>query len=436
MSPKQPLSTPKQRRHASRNTVFFEYYAGFASSFVNDLLESLAPQPGALILDPWNGAGTTTEVASRRGLSSVGIDLNPAMVVVAKARTLDPADRRNITSALDSILVDPKTSANFAASPHDPLGRWFSRIAVQILRQLDHSIRRTFQLPSPGLLAPTKFVERLSPLSSYLYVAFFRTVRHFLTPFTSSNPTWIKTANHSEDRLTPPRRLLYDVLEHYALSLADALSPIPSSTVPRPPQLTAIDSRNLPLEPRSVDLIISSPPYCTRIDYAVATLPELASLGTTDRALLSLRRALLGGPLVTPSSSSNGFQLRTSSTLLKSLLTSIRTHPSKASSTYYLHYFRRYFYGAQASLRELDRVLKPGALCNLVLQGSFYKDLTIDLPAIYAQLAAELGWVVEREVPFQPLNSILAINSRSRRYRKLTPPRESLLSFRKPSTNK
>ncbi len=36
------------------------------------------------------------------------------------------------------------------------------------------------------------------------------------------------------------------------------------------------DSRNLQLAAASIDNIITSPPYCTRIDYVVATLPESA----------------------------------------------------------------------------------------------------------------------------------------------------------------
>ena len=37
-----------------------------------------------LVCDPWNGAGTTTQVARDLGYSAAGFDLNPVMVVVAE----------------------------------------------------------------------------------------------------------------------------------------------------------------------------------------------------------------------------------------------------------------------------------------------------------------------------------------------------------------
>ena len=51
-------------------------------------LKSIHLGPSAVVFDPWNGSGTTTRAASRRGLPSLGFDLNPVMIVVALARLL------------------------------------------------------------------------------------------------------------------------------------------------------------------------------------------------------------------------------------------------------------------------------------------------------------------------------------------------------------
>ena len=40
-----------------------------------------------MILDPWNGSGTTTYAASQLGYTSRGLDLNPVMNIVARAPT-------------------------------------------------------------------------------------------------------------------------------------------------------------------------------------------------------------------------------------------------------------------------------------------------------------------------------------------------------------
>ena len=43
-------------------------------------------RPGGAVLDPFAGAGTTGLVARRRGLSFIGIELNPAYAAMAERR--------------------------------------------------------------------------------------------------------------------------------------------------------------------------------------------------------------------------------------------------------------------------------------------------------------------------------------------------------------
>jgi DNA methylase len=96
-----PLSSPKQTT-AERHSSLFPYYAGFSEAFVGDVLDALQPTDGEVVLDPWNGSGTTTAVAGRAGLISIGVDINPAMAVVAKARL---ATRRNLSSARNLLRL-------------------------------------------------------------------------------------------------------------------------------------------------------------------------------------------------------------------------------------------------------------------------------------------------------------------------------------------
>ena len=41
-------------------------------------------------------------------------------------------------------------------------------------------------------------------------------------------------------------------------------------------------SIDIPINDNYLDCILTSPPYCTRIDYAIATMPELAVLGYSN----------------------------------------------------------------------------------------------------------------------------------------------------------
>lgn len=56
---------------------FFDFYAGYSTSFVADVLLYWNLPGNSVILDPWNGSGTTTDIASKMGYKAIGYDLNP-----------------------------------------------------------------------------------------------------------------------------------------------------------------------------------------------------------------------------------------------------------------------------------------------------------------------------------------------------------------------
>ena len=100
----------------------------------------------------------------------------------------------------------------------------------------------------------------------------------------------------------------------------------------------------LPIQNDTVDLILSSPPYCTRIDYAVATMPELAVLGyALQGSFQELRRQLIGTPTVPTSVPEPSLAWgSTCNTFLEQLV----HHKSKASKSYY--------YGLLTAFEKMD----------------------------------------------------------------------------------
>ena len=61
---------------------WYRYYAGYSAGFVEQALKESA-EAAQLVLDPWNGTGTTTVVAASMNVRAVGFDVNPALVVVS-----------------------------------------------------------------------------------------------------------------------------------------------------------------------------------------------------------------------------------------------------------------------------------------------------------------------------------------------------------------
>jgi DNA modification methylase len=83
---------------------FYKYYAGYSEAFVADALAALELDPKSIILDPWNGAGTTTSLASQLGHYACGVDLNPALVVIARARSIVPSQALSILNLLSGCF--------------------------------------------------------------------------------------------------------------------------------------------------------------------------------------------------------------------------------------------------------------------------------------------------------------------------------------------
>jgi hypothetical protein len=164
--------TPRTIRNPKRipaSDGWYRYYAGYSSSFVEDALDDIAESLDGPILDPWNGAGTTTAVANDRGLLSRGFDLNPVLVLVAKGRLVEQ-EHLSATVSLGQLLA--RDAANQAPGSVEPEGLaiWFERPTAQRLRGLEASIRRNL-VGEGDLLADRSSLMNVSALASFYYVA-------------------------------------------------------------------------------------------------------------------------------------------------------------------------------------------------------------------------------------------------------------------------
>ena len=51
---------------AAPNAASYSYYAGYSLSFAERLIQHLPFDTDSIILDPWNGSGTTTFAAAKK----------------------------------------------------------------------------------------------------------------------------------------------------------------------------------------------------------------------------------------------------------------------------------------------------------------------------------------------------------------------------------
>jgi len=387
------------------------------------------------LLDPWLGGGTTAEFAAAKGLRFKGYDINPVMLLVSRARTIPTSAATDIPNVMDSINRSYKKNIKNAmksSTTTDPLEQWLQPASAHAFRVLERSVETSLcEQEGTPLIPLWRRTGQASPTLALLYVGLFRTLRHFISAFEGSNPTWVKVADEGRRvQLSADR-----ILNRFREEILGLLKSIATEEVEMPlvsNRSCVIDrasSSQLPVASGSIDAGVSSPPYCTRIDYVRATLPELAVIGHPNgRVIRRLRERMIGTPTI---DECEEYQTEDWGATCSRFLSAVERHASKASATYYLKYYHQYFSSIFASLNEIDRVLKPSGQCVLVVQDSYYKDQKNNLPRMFVEMAAHYRWSLDKKKSFRVKQTLAGVNPKVKEYRTDFQATESVLVFSK-----
>jgi DNA modification methylase len=430
ISEKLVIENPKQnnRKHVGR-TSLYPYYAGFSQSFANSILASAKLSKNAKVLDLWNGSGTTTTAAIHIGYNTQGYDLNPVMIIAAKACMLNTREKSSLWPIAVEIMSKASKDNSLNVDDEDPLCTWMSPLSVTTIRKIEKALQ-TLLIDSEQyqlLIARNNF-NSLSDIAAFFYTALFRCVRKLVSVFFASNPTWVKKPKLLSSRVSPEKNFIIDgfgievkkmiqAIENESLAILNSIGQ---------GLIEVASSESLPIDNKSIDFILTSPPYCTRIDYAVATMPELALIGyklNTD--FKSLRKKLIGTSTVSSSCIS---PLNSWGETCNKFLEGVANHESKASKTYYYKNHIQYFNSIYKSFSEISRTLNSNGTCVIVVQDSHYKNIHNDLPRIFTEMANSCGLFLKRKDDFNLIKTMADINPKSNKYKKckLT---ESVLCF-------
>lgn len=381
----------------------------FSEQFAEEAIEMAALGPNSLVLDPWLGAGTTTAVAARNGLQSIGVDLNPAMIAIASGRCIHQQ------LAKDAIAIVEGASGGMKCPKlgnGDPLCEWFGPSAAGAIRGWHRLIQDEFP----------DTTHRLQ--SGFLLTALFEASWRLAEPYRSKNPTWVKRPRADKRSDCSARVFTQTVLDSARMKAADcAVRPVTL------PAFFCGTSGRLALLESSVDFVLTSPPYCTRIDYAVTTSIELAVLGYGGECIDGLRDSMMGTSTirrhtVVPDE-------RWGQTCNEFLIL-VLNHISRSSASYYYKTYVQYFADLFMSLTEINRCAKPSAEAAIVVQSSRYKGNTINLARIVVEMMMIQGWRVLRQDDYDVLQTMQRVNTRSHRYSTDLTSVESVLWFKCP----
>lgn len=394
----------KRRGASAPIDAWYPYYAGFSYKFAKRILAELPIPKGATVLDPWNGSGTTTAAALHVGHVPLGVDLNPSTIALARAKLATRNEVNELEARTKACIRDARRVLGSGhAAPSDPLRAWLPPRVAGLLRL---AVSTCLARARSGSLAD------LDPKHCLVIAALLAAGRVLAVGSRTgpTNTTWVRPVGMR------PRYARLSEFEDLAVLQAAHIA-LDRDLCPgsRPSGATCLvgDARALNVASGSIDAVLTSPPYCTRIDYAKQMGFEHCVLyDVRGQAFRILRDSLMGTTTIRQGASSfTGFP-----SSVRRLLGRIHDHPSHRSAAYYARNFAQYFSDAVASMEELARVLRPGGYGVFVLQNSYYKELEIPLSKCFRDIASSLGLGAEVVVQQPVLKSMTSVNTRARSY--------------------
>jgi hypothetical protein len=307
---------------------------------------------------------------------------------------------------------------------------WFGNETTAIIRAIERNIRQ--RLVGAMTLTPTgTHIERISGLAATFYVALFTLCRELAIRFRSSNPTWMRRPKETETRIGVSRNVIANKLLRNLRSMAGALAARADlfSMEQGISDVKLMDTTTMTLAPSSIDFVLTSPPYCTRIDYTAATRVELALLAPfiqvpteeLGRQMIGSTRVPLRDLNISP----------TWGARCGAFLEALRKHASKASAGYYFNTHVDYFDKIARSIYNIAIGMKRNGSAVFVVQDSYYKNLHNELPSFIADIAQARGLALRRREDFKLSRSMAGINRHTQIYKRAPGANEAVLCFQK-----
>jgi DNA modification methylase len=358
------LGSIAQRSQALPSRVIHPFPARMplpAAAFLIGRLTS----PRDWVLDPMAGSGTTLVAAQALGRSGLGFDMDPLSVKIARVSTLRNSAaslERAAKAVLDrarELKLRKRDDVVAEISDEDRrfIDYWFpvrsqkelAAISLAIREHNDRAVRDLLWVVFSGLI-----VAKSAGASYALDLARSRPHRDLKKKIFWPFDSW-------EQRV---RRV------STALKAWDGFPCGPQSLVRRG------DARHLPLKDRSIDFVLTSPPYLHAIDYIRAHKFALVWMGSGLDELREIRSTMIGAERGL--FSKNG------------LPTTVEKKVDRASRSTEAR-TRRYLSDMHSTLVELGRVARPGGHIVLVTGNSIISQHRQDSSELIQALGKDAG---------------------------------------------
>lgn len=388
---------------------WFKYKEGFTSRLVQYLLKRVHPVPGVL-LDPFVGSGSALFSAAALGWDTQGIEVLPVGVYAIEARIA--ANRVNTQSFVSEVNVlktlnfasftDNQYQLNhiaitkgaFPPATEQALIGYISYCRNHII---DENVRQLCLFASFCVLEDISFTRKDG---QYLRWDTRSGRSQGRDPFNKGYiPTFAEAIHAKLDQMAQD------------LQFGRFLEPEVTNT---PQVISGSSLEVLPgIESASVDVFLTSPPYCNRYDYTRTYALELVYLGMGHEDVTKLRQAMLSCTVENKTKRETMLAFYTSLGKKDSfnfVEKVFNSQPALHEVLDTLDYFREsgelnnphiarlvrnYFYEICFIIFEMARILRPGGQVIMVNDNVRYAGEEVPVDLILSSMAESFGLITE-----------------------------------------
>lgn len=390
---------------------WFKYKEGFSAPLINYLIDQTRGDRREVLLDPFAGSGAALFGAREKGLKSIGIELLPVGIFVIKSRLY--AEKVNIG---EFKRISKKIKHIDFMKYEESIAYPFNHLTITrgaFPEETEKSI-------SGFLHFCNKDVEDTVIQELLLFSLFSILEPISYTRKDGQYLRWDQRARRNNGKARFNKGKIFDFREALVEKLNELIFDISTMSSGKEEKKELIiyeDSvlYKLPyLENDSIDLVITSPPYCNRYDYTRTYALELAFLGIDDKKIKELRQSLLTSTVENREKFAqlknfyseknspeafdrihNAFNSQEALKEIASVLEDYRRQ-KKLNNPNIVRMIKNYFFEMCFVIFEMFRVLKKGGGVYMVNDNVRYAGETVPVDLILSDFAESAGFTVEQ----------------------------------------
>ena len=359
---------------------WFRLTPSFGPALVGAMADRFLPDGLGTVLDPFGGAATTLIECKKRGLTSVGYEINPFLHFVGKTCLDWSLDPDKFVAALLRTHARYHAARDAAgAATAEQLGlelprifnvhRWWRADVLRDLLLLRQAIRDE---PDPQARDALLLALSSALVPDLTNVTLGRLQLHFI--------------DRSEDDIA-----IWPAFSRRAHAIVADLRALPGGSPPA--TLLHVDALQAPVPDRpDIDLVVTSPPYPNRYSYVWNTRPHLYFLGffggRSDGSQLDKRT--IGGTWGAATTHLKKGEVTIEHPGVRALLAPLVAE-LRGKDNLMANYLAKYFDMLSKQIVRMVPRLKPGASVVYVVGNSRLKGVYVPTDTLLADAMGRLG---------------------------------------------